>query len=31
MLFTGEVEVNDLAQGAPRRFPQWPWIERSTL
>jgi len=31
MLFAGAVEVNALAQGALRRFTQWPWIEHQTF
>jgi len=31
MLLTGAVEVNAVAQGALRRFTQWPWIEHPTF
>ena len=31
MLFVGAVAVNAFAQGALRRFPQWPWIEHPTF
>jgi len=31
MLFVAVVEVNAFAQGALRRFTQWPWIEYPTF
>jgi len=31
MLLTGAIEVNAVAQGAWRRFTQWPWIEHPTF
>jgi len=31
VLFAGAVEVNAPAQGALRRFTQWPWVEHPTF
>jgi len=31
MLLTGVAQVSAVAQGAPRKFTQWPWIEYPTF